>query len=103
MAYKLIISQSFEDDLDNILSYIYHKLYNPAAATRLLSKAEEIVSYIVENPFLYPLYHDERLAEKGYHYAVISNYLLFYTVDEAKKTINISRLLYGSQNITNKI
>lgn len=72
MAYKLVISQSFADDLDDILSYISNKLYNHTAAKRLLANAEDVVSYIKDNPFLYPLYHDKKLAERGYHYAVIS-------------------------------
>ena len=103
MAYKLIVSQSFADDLDGILGYISYKLYNPMAATRLIANAEEVVSCIKENPFLYPLYHDEKLAERGYRYAVVSNYLLFYTIDEAKETIYVARFLYGGQNIGNKL
>ncbi|MBQ8781312.1 MAG: type II toxin-antitoxin system RelE/ParE family toxin [Oscillospiraceae bacterium] len=103
MAYKLVISQSFADDLDDVLNCISHKLYNPTAANTLLANADEVVSYIKDNPFLYPLYHDEKLAERGYHYAVISNYLLFYTIDETEETVNIARFLYGGQNITNKI
>jgi toxin ParE1/3/4 len=103
MAYKLVISQCFADDLDDILSYISNKLYNPTAANRLLANAEKVVSYIKDNPFLYPLYHDEKLAERGYHYAVISNYLLFYTINKTEETVNIARFLYGGQNITKKI
>ncbi|MGN1417631.1 MAG: type II toxin-antitoxin system RelE/ParE family toxin [Oscillospiraceae bacterium] len=100
MEYKLVITQSFEDDLDEALDYISHKLQNPAAANRLLGNAEKIVARIEENPMLYPLYHDEKLAEKGYHYAVCSHYLIFYTINEKTKTISAARFLYGSQNIT---
>lgn len=103
MAYKLVISQSFADDLDDVLSYISDSLYNPTAANRLLGKVEKVITYIRDNPFLYPLYHDEELAERGYHYAVISNYLLFYTINETEETVKIARFLYGRQNITNKI
>ena len=103
MDYKPIISQSFADDLDDTLNYITHKLCSPAAAHKLLGRAEETVSFIKGDPFLYPLYHDEKLAESGYHYAVISNYLLFYTINEDEKTVNIARFLYGGQNITDKL
>ncbi len=43
MAYKLIISERFENDLDSILHYISYRLYNPSAANRLLCKTEEVI------------------------------------------------------------
>ncbi|MCH5193877.1 MAG: type II toxin-antitoxin system RelE/ParE family toxin [Oscillospiraceae bacterium] len=103
MEYKLIIAQNFKDDLDSILEYISQQLFNPSAADRLLKKTEKKVRNIKENPFLYPTYHDEILAGKGYRYAVVSNYILFYTIDEEHKTVSVLRLVYGGQNILNII
>ena len=100
MAYKVKITQSFEDDLAAVLEYISHKLYNSDAARRLLFRAEEKISLISENPLLYPLYHDDTLAEKGYHYLPVANYLIFYRIDESDKTVFITRFLYGGQNIS---
>lgn len=103
MEYKLTITESFESDLDGVLEYISQKLFNPAAADRLLKKAEEKIGLICEDPFMYPFYHNDLISEKGYRYAVISNYILFYTVDEKRKIIILSRFLYGRQNILNII
>ena len=103
MAYKLIITQSFEDDLDEVLYYISRKLYNPSAAKRLLNKTKEVISHIEDNPLLYTLYHDEALAKRGYRYAVVANYLLFYYIYEAEQTVNVARFLYGGQNVVNII
>ncbi len=91
MEYKLVITRSFGDDLDEALDYISYKLQNSTAANKLLGNAEKIVALIEENPMLYPLCHDERLAEKGYHYAVCSRYLIFYTINEKTKTISVAR------------
>ncbi|MCM1060837.1 MAG: type II toxin-antitoxin system RelE/ParE family toxin [Eubacterium sp.] len=74
-------------------------LDNPPAAQRLLNNVADKILLIEENPLLYPLYHDEYLAARGYRFAVIANYLLFYKVDEADKTIYFLRLIYGYQNI----
>ncbi|MCH5348042.1 MAG: type II toxin-antitoxin system RelE/ParE family toxin [Oscillospiraceae bacterium] len=101
MEYKLIITQNFKDDLDSILEYISQQLFNSSAADRLMKKAEEKVRSIKENPFLYPIYHDEILAGKGYRYTVVSNYILFYTVDQENKIVSVLRLIYGGQNILN--
>lgn len=103
MAYKLIISERFEKDLDSILNYISYRLYNPSAANRMLCKTEEVISRIVENPLLYPLYHTDEFEKKGYHYVVVANYLLFYQVDTTTEEIRIVRLLYGRQNLIGKL
>lgn len=103
MAYKLIISERFEKDLDNVLNYISNRLYNPSAANQILCKTEEAISRIAENPLLYPAYHDEKLAEKGYRYVIIANYLLFYRVDLTPEEIQIARFLYGRQNLTSEL
>lgn len=100
MNYSLDITESFENDVSSVIDYISHKLYNPTAAERLLRSAENTVSKISESPYIYPLYHDEIISEKGYHYAVISKYLIFYLIDETNKIIHISRFLYGGQNVT---
>lgn len=99
MEYRLTVTESFESDLDNVLEYISQKLLNPAAADRLLKRTEEKINFICEDPFMYPLYHNDKLSEKGYRYAVVSNYILFYTIDENEKLIILSRFLYGGQNI----
>lgn len=101
MTYKVIFSNAFEDDLDGALEYISRKLYNPSAAQRLLNKISDTVSLLEENPMLFPLYHDDVLAKQGLRYTVISNYLLFYKVNEQTKTVDLSRFIFGDRNITN--
>lgn len=99
MTYKTVFSKAFEDDLDEALEYISNKLYNPNAAQRLLNNVSDTVSLLEEDPLLFPLYHDDELAKQGLRYTVISNYLLFYKVNELEKTVDLSRFLYGGQNI----
>lgn len=99
MAYDLVISQSFENDLDETFNYISNKLYSPLSAQNLLNKTEKIISNINDNPFLYPKCRNESLAQKGYHCAIVNNYLLFYSVDENTEQINILRFLYGRRSI----
>lgn len=103
MAYKLIFSESFYNDLDEAMSYISNKLYNPSAANRLLSDTQKSISQLSDNPFMYPLYHDNKLAKRGYRYIIVSNFLVFYKVDETAQEVHVSRFLYGSRNITNEI
>ncbi len=99
MAYKLVVALSFENDFDETLDYISNKLYSPLSAQNLLNKTEKIISNINDNPFLYPKCRNESPAQKGYHYAIVNNYLLFYSVDENTEQINILRFLYGRRSI----
>lgn len=101
MTYKVVFSSIFEDDLDTSLEYISRKLYNPDAAQKLLDKISDMVSLLEESPLTFPLYHDDELAKQGLRYIVISNYLLFYKVDEREKAVTFSRFIFGDRNITN--
>jgi len=101
--YKTILSEAFEKDLDSTLTYIRNVLFNDSAADNLLDKTEETVSRISENPFIYPLYHDEDIAKRGYRYAIVGNFLIFYTVNDKEKSVFIARFLYGAQNIKEQI
>ena len=101
--YKTIISDVFEADLDSALTYIETELFNAGAAANLLDRSEETVARIAENPLMYPLYHDENIATRGYHYALVGNFLIFYKINEAEKSVFIARFLYGGQNMTEQI
>lgn len=98
--YKVIMTKAFEHDLEEALEYISNKLYHLSAAQRLLSTVSEKVSIIEDNPLIYPLYHDDRLAKQNYRFAVVNRFLLFYKADETEKSVYLSRFLYGSQNVT---
>jgi len=41
--YKLVVSESAHEDLDNIISYIAVHLANPMAATNFLSEVEKSI------------------------------------------------------------
>lgn len=42
MNYKIVVTQSFEEDIDLVLSYITKTLGNPIAAKNLLEEIETI-------------------------------------------------------------
>ena len=97
---KIIIGGRFKDDLNGDLDYISQNLDNPSASKRIVSKLSNIVSLLKENPYTFPLYHDDVLAKEGLRYTIINNYLLFYKVHEKDQTVELSRFIFGSRNIT---
>lgn len=100
MEYKVTLSEEFENDLDSIINYISNKLLSPIAAKNIYLQIKEKINHLNESPFLYPVYHDEKLSQKGLRYIVVSNYLMFYMVNEQNKEVIMLRLLYGKRNIT---
>ena len=91
--YKTVISAAFEADLDSALTYIEMELFNTGAVANLLDRSEETVARIADNPLMYPLYHDEDIASRGYHYAVVGNFLIFYKINEAEKSVLLRYIL----------
>ena len=75
MAYKIQITDSFENDLNIVTAYISQVLQNPDAAAHLVDEAEKTVG-------------------------LIANYDLFYRIDEDNDTVYILRFLYAGQDIT---
>lgn len=100
MVYDVKFTSQFEDDLDDALTYISQKLCSPTAQKMLFEKVNEVISNIKKYPLIYPIYHNETIAQKGYRYAVVNNYLIFYTVNDDSGIITIIRFIYGKQNIT---
>lgn len=99
MAYRLDFSKAFKSELSDVVGYIISDFSNPPAAQKLAKKVREALERIEENPYLYPLYHNDAIAAKGYRYIVIGSYLLFYTVDEDKKIVNVARFIYGKREV----
>jgi plasmid stabilization system protein ParE len=41
---------------------------------------------------------DERLAMKGYHKLPVKNYIIFFTIDEKSKVVDVERILYARRD-----
>lgn len=103
MHYKILLTKSFEKDLDNALSYITKKLLNRIVAKNLLQKTKETINILSDNPLAFPVYHGTSNIKFEYHYTLIGNYIIFYRIAEEEKSVYISRFLYSGQNIENII
>lgn len=99
MAFRVKYSEQSADDLAGIINYISDELYSPQAAERLFDMVDEKIEILRENPYLFPLYHDDKLSAKGLRFAVIGNYLMFYIIDDCNSIVNIVRIVYGKRNI----
>jgi len=95
------ITDSAEEDILSTVTYISSALKNPIAANNLLDEIERYEKVLADTPNIYPFVNDEYLAERGLKYVSIKNYLLFYTIDESNKIVNVARFLYKRRDWQN--
>ena len=98
-VFSIKYSHDYLDDLKSAVKYIKTNLQNPIAAQNLKSDVIEKINGIIDNPLAYPAVSDEYLALKGYRFALVKNYMIFFTVIE--KQIEIIRFLYGPMDWMN--
>jgi plasmid stabilization system protein ParE len=60
----------------------------------MMDAIEEAVLGLVDIPQKYPLVTDERLASLGYQKLVVKNHIVFFTIDEKSKVVDVERILY---------
>ncbi len=85
-------------DLVSAIEYISDVLKAPVAAENLLDNIEKETAVLAENPYLFPLSHDDHIAHRGIRPLMVKNYFLFYTVKEDARTITIIRMMYARRD-----
>ena len=83
-----------EEDFKEIISYI--AVDNLSAAESMAKKIERNLSMLSGYPLMGTIPNEEELANMGYRFLVIQNYLIFYTVEE--KIIWIHRIIHGARD-----
>ena len=99
--YFLNITEIAEEDILSVIKYIANVLKAPMAANKLLDDIEKQEGILENTPYIYPLVPDEYLATNGLKFVAIKNYILFYTINEDKKTVTVIRFLYGRRDWQN--
>lgn len=99
--YFLNISELAENDILSTIKYIANVLTAPMAANKLLDEIEKYEGILEDTPDIYPRVPDEYLARRGLRYVMIKNFMMFFTVNEEEKTVNVIRFLYGRRDWKN--
>ena len=68
------------------------------AAENLILEILDKLKKIKENPAMRPLVQDKYFASLGYRLINVKNYILFYTIDNDSKHVNVIRFLYNKRN-----
>jgi toxin ParE1/3/4 len=94
-SYRVEVSEPAENDLRAILRYISAQLSAPITAIKMIDLIEETLMSLADMPQKFPTVADERLFLLGYRKLPVKNYIIFFTIDETIKVVNVERILYA--------
>ena len=103
MAYKLIITEKAEHDLDGILTYILQELCNETAAAALLEAIEKSYGMLEIHPHMYPMCRQLLLNTRGYRKLIVNGYILIMRIDEEMRTVYIERVFSRLEDYAEKL
>lgn len=96
--YRVDVSEPAESDIRDIIRYISAQLSAPMAATKMMDALEEAIAGLADMPQKCPPVTDERLASAGYRKLILNNYIVFFTIDEKLKVVDVERILYARRD-----
>ena len=97
-TYRVDVSEPAEDDLRDIVRYVSSQLDAPLTALQMIDTIEEAIKGLSKMPQRYPLVNDDRLASMGHRKLMVKNYIVFYSIDEEDKIVDIERILYARRD-----
>lgn len=96
--YRVDVSEPAENDLRDIVRYISAQLSAPMTALKMMDTIEEAITGLAVMPQKCPPVNDERLAMLGYRKLLVKNYIVFFTIDEKPKVVDVERILYARRD-----
>lgn len=101
--YKLEYLPIACQDMIDIARYISQELKNPIAAKRLAAEFIKAEDRIKAFPYSNPVYIPIRPLNYEYRKLAVKNYLMFYWIEEEKKTVTIARIIYAKRDYAKQL
>jgi plasmid stabilization system protein ParE len=99
--YYVKITDTAEEDILSSVKYIADVLKAPMAANNLLDEIKKHEEILENTPGIFPRVPNEYLASIGFRFTIVKNYLMFYSINEDEKTVDVHRFLYGHRDWIN--
>lgn len=96
--FNIYVSKRAENDLKEIVLYIKEKLEEPNIARNYSKLLKEKIKTLEHFPERFAIIDDFRTRK-----LVIRNYVVFYSINEENRVVNVKRILYGATDWENKI
>ncbi|MCL2298087.1 MAG: type II toxin-antitoxin system RelE/ParE family toxin [Proteobacteria bacterium] len=96
--YRVDVSLPAENDLRDIVRYVSAQLFSPITALKMLAVFEGALSSLSKMPQKHPLVIDDRLSSMGYRKLIVKNHIVFFTINEKEKVVDVERILYARRD-----
>lgn len=93
--YKIKITKQAREQMTEIVDYISYELFAPEAANNLLEKMEKSILTLAEFPERYQLIDEEPWRHEGIRKIVVSNFLMYFWINESEKIVQIIAVIYS--------
>ncbi len=103
MNYTVYMEPAAEQDLRNIYEYIAHSLHSPMAAGKTYDQIKRAIMSLEIYPQRYNFLQKDVWKIRQIRCMPVAHFLLFYIVDEQKKTVSVLRIVYSKRNINQQI
>ena len=97
--YNVIIEESAQSDLREILNYISETLMEPRIAAGLIGRIRKAIESLDQMPERFPLYDREPWRSQGIRRMNADNFASFYVVMKDSHTVSVLAVIYGGRDI----
>lgn len=98
-SYDVSITETAEQDLKSIVTYIRLQLKEPGTAQRVYQTIRNEILKLNHMPDRYPLWQDEPWQSRGLRKLLAANYLVLYLVNHDQSQVRVVRIMYAGRNI----
>ena len=98
MNYEVILTDTAKEDLREIALYLAKQTGDRSVAKRFVAELRDKCRELEVFPNSGALPRDRILKSMGYRFVVHKNYLLFYLVDDEKKTVSVMAIFNGKRD-----
>ena len=98
MRYEVKLTAQAIEQVQEIVRYISHILLVPETARKWADTLQSEIAKLDFMPTRYPLTEEEPWHTNGIHKMPFKNFLVYYLIDEDKKSVWITAVIYGRRD-----
>lgn len=95
MQYEVKLTTQAVEQIQETVSYISHILLEPEIARRWADLLQQEISSLHSMPARFPLIEEEPWHTYGIRKMTVKNFLVYYWIDEERKTVTVTAVIYG--------
>ena len=98
--WKVDLSSVATNDMRGIRDYIVQEYGDVTVAESVLDEIEKLFDSLTVMPYAHRLHPQPQLEEENIRYIATRSYVVLYSVDGARQTVRVHRIVHHHQNTT---